>query len=105
MGAVTFFAFHVVAAGTEGEDVSTAVFVGFEWLVSFGEKIKNVTLATGDFSDNVVTPDNEPNYGANKKKNYNQGSPGNDFAFFRYRFFMFFGFFGGIWGGRVFGGF
>ena len=60
---VAFFAFHIVAASAEGEDIGAAVLVGFEWFVSgFGEgdEVENVALAAGDFGDDVVTPENEP---------------------------------------------
>ena len=61
--AVAFFAFHVVTASAEGEDIGAAVFVGFEWFVGgFGEgdEVENVALAAGDFGDDVVAPENEP---------------------------------------------
>ncbi len=61
--AVAFFAFHIVAASAEGEDISAAVFVGFEWFIGgFGEgdEVEYVALAAGDFGDDVVTPENEP---------------------------------------------
>ena len=61
--AVAFFAFHVVAASAEGEDIGATVFVSFEWFVGgFGEgdEVEDVALAAGDFGDDVVTPENEP---------------------------------------------
>ena len=63
MDTVAFFAFHVVTASAEGEDIGAAVFVGFEWFVGgFGEgdEVENVALAAGDFGDDVVAPKNEP---------------------------------------------
>lgn len=60
---VAFFAFHVVAASAEGEDIGAAVLVGFEALVGGfgkGEKIEDVALAAGDFGDDVVAPEDEP---------------------------------------------
>lgn len=35
MSAIAFIAFHIVTAGTKGEDVGAAVGVGFEGLISF----------------------------------------------------------------------
>ena len=58
--AVTFVAFHVVAAGTNGEDVGATVIISLETFVSGlykGNEVENVALATGDFGDNVIAPD------------------------------------------------
>lgn len=63
MDTVAFFAFHVVTASAESEDIGAAVLVGFKWFVGgFGEgdEVENVALAAGDFGDDVVTPEDEP---------------------------------------------
>ena len=67
MDAVTFVTFHVISAGANGEDVGATVFVGFQTFVSRfdkSEEIKNVALATGDFGNDVVAPEDEPSNSA-----------------------------------------
>lgn len=59
MDAVSFVALHIITAGTEGENIGSAVFVGFEGFVGRldkGEEVENVALSTGDLGDDVVTP-------------------------------------------------
>ena len=66
VNAIAFFAFHIVAASAKGEDVGAAIVVGFETFVGgFGEgdEIEDVALATGDLSNNIITPENEPGDG------------------------------------------
>ena len=70
MYAIAFVAFHIVTAGTDGEDVGATVVVGFEAFVGGfyeGDEVENVTLATGNFGNDVVAPQNEPSDSDNNK--------------------------------------
>ena len=67
--AVTLVAGHIIAAGAERENISAATSIGFEWVVFLiyeSEGVKNGALSSGDFSNDVITPKDSPEYAANK---------------------------------------
>lgn len=97
VGAVTSFAFHVIAASTESENVGAAVCVGFERLISLtgeGKKIENIALTAGDFSDNIITPENGPSDATDKNNNNDKGDNASNAATFGGFFLGFLGFLG-----------
>lgn len=63
MSAIAFIAFHVVTAGTKGQDVGATVVVGFEAFISWfdkSDKVEDVALTAGDFGNDVITPKDKP---------------------------------------------
>ena len=63
MNTASFLAFHIVTAGAKGKDVSATILVSLEAFIGWfnkSNKIKDVALTTGDFSDDVVAPNNKP---------------------------------------------
>ena len=72
VGAIALVAVHIIAAGAKSKNISAAVGVSLERFVGgFDEsdEIKDVALTTSDFSDNVITPEDEPSDAADENEN------------------------------------
>ena len=61
-GLVEVGALHIEAAGAESENVGAAVLVGSKRLVGLGEEVGDVAAAVSETSNEVVAPEDEPNY-------------------------------------------
>lgn len=91
VGAVALVAVHVVATGAKGENIGATISVGFEGLIMIveeGKEIEDITLATGNFGDNVVAPNNKTGGGGDEEKQDGEDNRKDDFALFGH-FFLF----------------
>ena len=57
-----FGAGHIETGGAEEENIGAAVGIFLEWVIGFGKEIHNIAAATSEFSEEIVTPEDEPNY-------------------------------------------